>query len=103
MSKSAQSKGNKSAPKFRNKNSDSEEKESEEDKLDKGKFNSKDFDRLFKGIKKPGETVFFFSGDKDLYQDWKVQFEIFVDRMKVLAKTKMMMFKKSIWKAIMSC
>lgn len=54
MSKSAKSKGNKSAPKFRNKNSDSEEKESEEDKLDKGKFNSKDFDRLFKGIKKPG-------------------------------------------------
>ena len=36
LSKSAQSKGNKSAPKFRNKNSDSEEKESEEDKLDKG-------------------------------------------------------------------
>lgn len=35
-----------------NKDSDSEGKESEEDEEDKDKFNSKDFDRLFKGIKK---------------------------------------------------
>ena len=77
LSKSAQSKGNKSAPKFSNKDSDSEEKESEEDELDNDKFDSKDFDRLFKGIKKPALTV--FSGDKDLYHDWKAQFEIFVD------------------------
>ena len=94
LSKSAQSRGNKLAPKFSNKDSDSEEKESEEDELDKGKFDSKDFDRLFKGIKKPALTI--FSGDKDLYHDWKVQFEIFVDRMKVPAKTKMMMLKNSL-------
>ena len=89
MSKSAQSKGNKSAPKFSNKDSDSEEKESLEDKLDKGKFDSNDFDRLFKGIKKVALTV--FSGDKDLYHQWKAQFEIFVDRIKVPTKTKMML------------
>ena len=53
LSKSAESKGNKSAPKFSNKDSDSEEKESEEDELDKDKFYSKDFDRLFKGIWNP--------------------------------------------------
>ena len=94
MSKSAQSERNKSAPKLNNKDSDSEEKESEEDELDKGKFDSKDFDRLFKGIKKPALT--FFRGDKDLYHDWKAQFEIFVDRMKVPAKTKMMMLKNSL-------
>ena len=94
LSKSALSKGNKSAPKFSNKDSDSEEKENEEDELDKGKFDSKDFDRLFKGIKKPALTA--FSGDKDLYHDWKAQFEIFVDRMKVTAKTKMMMLKNSL-------
>ena len=50
LSKSAQSKGNKSAPKFSHKVSDSEEKEREEDELDKDKFHSKGFDRLFKGI-----------------------------------------------------
>ena len=94
LSKSAQSRGNKSAAKFSNKDSDSEEEESEEDKLDKGKFDSKDFDRLFKGIKKPALTV--FSGDKDLYQDWKAQFEIIVVRMKVPAKTKMTMLKNSL-------
>ena len=93
LSKSAQSKGNKSAPKFSEKDSDSEEKESE-DELHEGKFDSKDVDRLFKGIKKPALTV--FSGDKDLYHDWKVQIEIFVDRMKVPAKTKMMMLKNSL-------
>ena len=49
---------------------------------------------MFKGIKKPALTV--FSGDKDLYHDWKAQFEIFVDRMKVPAKTKMMMLKNSL-------
>ena len=54
----------------------------------------KDFERLFKGIKKPALTV--FSGDTDLYHDWKPQFEIFVDRMKVPAKTKMMMLKNSL-------
>ena len=94
LSKSAQSKGNKSALKFSNKDSDSEEKESEEDELGEDKFDSKDFDRLFKGIKKPALTV--FSRDKDLYHDWKTQFEIFVDRMKVPAKTKMMMLKNSL-------
>ena len=94
LSKSAQSKGNKSAFNFSNKESDLEEKESEEDELDKGKLNLKDFDRLFKGIKKPALTV--FSGDKDLYHDWKAQFEIFVDQMKVPAKTKMMMLKNSL-------
>ena len=31
------------------------------------------------------------SEDKDLYHDWKAQFEIFVDQMKVPAKTKMML------------
>ena len=46
LSKSAQSKGNKSGPKFSNKDSASDEKESEEDELDKGKFDSKDFYRL---------------------------------------------------------
>ena len=91
LSKSAQSKGNKSALKFSNKDSGSEEKESEEDELGEDKFDSKDFGRLFKRIKKPALTV--FSGDKDLYHDWKTQFEIFVDRMKVPAKTKMMMLK----------
>ena len=91
LSKSAESKGNKSAPKFSNKDSDSEEKESDEDELDKDKFDSKDFDRLFKGIQKPALTI--FTGDEDLYHDWNVQFEIFVDRMKVPAKTKMMMLK----------
>ena len=54
----------KSVPKFINKDSDSEEREREEDELDKGKFDSKDFDRLFKGIKQPALTV--FNGDKDL-------------------------------------
>jgi len=93
LSKSAQSKGNKLAPKFSNKVSDLEEKESEEDESDKDKFDSKDFDRLFKGIKKPALTV--FSGDGDLYHDWKAQFEIFTDRIKVPAKTKMMMLKNS--------
>ena len=48
---------------------------------------------MFKGIKKPNLTV--FSGDKD--KDWKAQFEIFVDRMKVPAKTKMMMLKNSLY------
>ncbi|PFX14814.1 hypothetical protein AWC38_SpisGene21000 [Stylophora pistillata] len=66
-----------------------EENEPSEDGLD-----SKDFDRLFKGIKKPALTV--FSGDKNLYHDWKAQFEIFVDRMKAPAKTKMMMLKNSL-------
>ena len=80
--------------KFSNKDSDSEEKESEEDELGEDKFDWEDFDRLFKGIKKPTFTV--FSGDKDLYHDRKTQFEIFVDRMKVPAKTKMMMFKNSL-------
>ena len=95
LSKSTQSKGNKSAPKLSNKNSDSDESGSEEDELGKGRYDdSKDFDRLFKGIKKPALTV--FSGDKDLYHDWKAQFEIFVDRMKVPAKTKMMMLKNSL-------
>ena len=91
LSKSAQPKGNKSAPKSSNKDSDSEEKESEEGK---GKFDSKDFDRLFKGIKKLALTI--FSEEKDLYHDWKAQFEVFVDRMKVPAKTKMMMLKNSL-------
>ena len=94
LSKSTQSRGNKSAPKISNEDSDSEEEKSEEDKLDKGKFGSKDFDRLFKGIKKPALTV--FSGDKDLYHDWKAQFEIFVERMQVPAKIKMMMLKNSL-------
>ena len=78
LSKSAQSKRNKSAPKFSNKDSACRGKEkkakktkwrrrSEEDELDKGKFDSKDFDRLFKGIKKPAFTV--FNRDKDLYHD----------------------------------
>ena len=58
LSKSAQSKRNKSAPKFSNNDCDSEEKESEEDELDKGEFRSKDLDRLFKGIKKPALTRF---------------------------------------------
>ncbi|CAH3046754.1 unnamed protein product [Pocillopora meandrina] len=94
LSKSAQSKRNKSAPKFSNKDYDSVEKGSEEDELDKDKLNSKDFDRLFKGIKKPALTV--FSGDKDFYHDWRAQFEIFANRMKVPAKTKMMMLKNSL-------
>jgi len=70
--------------------SDSEKTESEEDE----EFDSKDVDRMFKGIKKPTLTV--FSGDKDLYHDWKAQFEIVVDQMKVPAKTKMMMLKNSL-------
>lgn len=89
-SKSAQSKGNNSAPNFGNKDWIGRER----NELDKGKFDLKDFDRLFKGIKKPDLTV--FRGDKDLYHDWKAQFEIFVDRMKVPAKTKMMMLKNSL-------
>ena len=68
----------------------SEKTESDEDE----EFDSKDVDRMFKGIKKPTLTV--FSGDKDLYHDWKAQFEIFVDQMKVPAKTKMMMLKNSL-------
>ena len=76
LSKYAQSKGNKSAPKFSNKDSDSEEKESEEDELNKGKFDSKDFDRLFKGIKKSALTVFsgetFITiGKRNLKYSWK--------------------------------
>ena len=94
MSKSAQSKRNKSAPKFSNKDYDSVEKGSEEDELDKDKLDSKDFDRFFKGIKKPALTV--FSGDKDFYHDWRAQFEIFANRMKVPAKTKMMILKNSL-------
>ena len=43
---------------------------------------------MFKGIEKLSLTV--FSEEKDLYPDWKAQFEIFVDRMKVSSKTKMM-------------
>ena len=49
---------------------------------------------MFKGINKPTLTV--FSGDKDLYHDWEAQSEIFVDRMKVPAKTKMMILKNSL-------
>jgi len=93
LSKSAQSKGNKSAPRLSNKDFDSQEKESEEDKLDKDNFDSKDFDRLFKEFKKPTLTI--LGGDKDLYHNWKVQFEIFVDCMKVPVKTKMMMMLKT--------
>lgn len=74
----------KSALKFRYKDSDSEKKESEEDELYKGKFDSNDFDRLLKRIKKPALTA--LSGDKDPYHDWKAQFEVFVDRMKVQLK-----------------
>ena len=70
--------------------SDSEKTESEEEE----EFDLKDVDRMFKGIKKPTLTV--FSGDKDLYHDWKAQFEIFVDQMKVPAKAKMMMLKNSL-------
>ena len=70
------------------------EKGSEEDELDKDKLDSKDVDRLFKGIKKPALTV--FSGDKDFYHDWRAQFEIFANRMKVPAKTKMMILKTSL-------
>ena len=93
LSKSAQSKVYKSAFKFPHKVSDSEEKESEEDELLKGKLDSNDFDRLLKGIKKPALTA--FSGDKDPYDDWKEQFEVFVDR-KSPAKTKMMILKNSL-------
>ena len=64
---------------------------SDDSKVVKDRFDSNYFDRLFKGIKKLALTV--FSGDKDLYHDWKAQFEVFVDRMKVSAKTKMMMLK----------
>jgi len=49
---------------------------------------------LLKGIKKPALTV--FSGDKDLCHEWKAQFETFVDRMKVPAKTKMTMLKEAL-------
>jgi len=65
--------------------------ESEGDK----EFDSKDVDKMFKGIKKPTLTV--FSGDKDLYRNWKAQFKILVDQIKVPAKTKMMMLKNSVW------
>ncbi|CAH3044530.1 unnamed protein product [Pocillopora meandrina] len=103
-SKGAVTKRNKSAPKFSNKDNknNSEEKETEEDESEKGKFDSKYFDRLFKGIKKPALTV--FSGGKDLYHDWKAKFEIFVDRMKVPAKTKDDDVEEfSVWQAIRSC
>ena len=73
-----------SALKFRHKDSDSEEKESEVDELYKGKLDSNDFDRLLKGIMKPALTA--FSGDKDPYHDWKAQFKIFVDRIKAQIK-----------------
>jgi len=53
LSKSAQSKENKSALKSSNKDSVSEEKESGEDEEDEDEFDSKDFDGLFKEIKKP--------------------------------------------------
>ena len=91
LSKSTQSKEKKSALKSNNEDSHSDEKDTKEDEE---KFDSKDFDKIFKGIKKPTLTV--FSGDKDIYHDWKAQFEIFVDRMKVPAKTKMMMLKNSL-------
>ena len=94
LSKSTQSKDKKSALKSNNEDSDSNEKDTKEDDEDEEKFDSKDFDKMFEGIKKPTLTV--FSGDKDLYHDWKAQFEIFVDRMKVPAKTKMMMLKNSL-------
>ena len=89
LSKSTQSK-EKSALKSNNKDSDSDEKDTEEDNKDEDtcKFNSKEFDKMFKGIKEPTLTV--FSGDKDLYHDWKAQFEIFLDQMNVPAKNKMM-------------
>ena len=73
-----------SALKFRHRDSDSEEKESEENELYKPQLDSNDFDRLLKGIKKPALTA--FSGDKDPYHDWKAQFEVFVDRMKAQVK-----------------
>ena len=63
FSKSAQFKVYNSALKFRHKDSDSEEKDSEVDELYKGKLDSNDFDRLLKGIRKPALTA--FSGDKD--------------------------------------
>jgi len=68
--------------------------EEESDENEEEECDSNDVDKLFKGTKKPALTV--FSGDKDLYHDWKAQFEIFVDRMKVPAKTKMMMLKNSL-------
>ena len=101
LSKSAQSKGNKSAPKFSNKDSDSEEKETEEDEVDKDKLNPKDFDRWFKGIK-PGNQEARFN--RLQLKETLAKFEIFVDWMKVPAKTKMIMLKKfSIWQTITSC
>jgi len=46
-------------------------------------------------VKKTNETK-ANSTRKILYHDWKAQFEIFVDRMKVPTKTKMMMLKNSL-------
>ena len=87
-----QSKKKKSVRNLISKDSNSSEEESDENEAEE--CDSKDVDKLFKGTKKSALTV--FSGDKDLYHDWKAQFEIFVDRMKVPAKTKMMILKKSL-------
>ena len=94
LSKSTQSKEKKSALISNNEDSDSDEKDTKEDDEDEEQFDSKGFDKMFKGIKKPTLTV--LSEDKDLYHDLKAQFEIFLDQMKVPGKTKMMMLKNSL-------
>ena len=92
MAQCRQYKEKKSVRNLVSKDSNSSEEESDEN--EKEECDSKDVDKLFKGIKKPALTV--FSGDNDLYHDWQAQFEMFVDRMKVPAKTKMMMLKNSL-------
>ena len=53
-----------------------------------------DLDSLFKGLKKPELSK--FSGEKDLYHDWRAQFDVFVDKSSAPAKVKMLMLKGAL-------
>ena len=57
-------------------------------------LSSENIDSMFRGLRKPELTT--FTGEKELYHDWRAQFDIFVDQTNVPAKVKMMMLKNSV-------
>lgn len=57
-------------------------------------YSPHELDSLFKGLKKP--ELIKFSGDKDLYHDWRAQFDVFVDQTKAPVKLKMLLLKSAV-------
>ena len=68
--------------------SSSEESETEE------ACDIRDLERFLKELKKP--SLAMFSGDRELYHDWRMQIDIFIHQMRVSPKIKMLMLKNSL-------